>query len=272
MSEVKYPFSLEELREQQAKFNSRHDTGAKLTELPPAYAAKLNATQAEATQGLEEDVIIARALKAIARPQKAMPQVMDYQTAKRIVWKIGNGILEQCKRVWQVEKENKEAIENLVKYFINDPSGKYDTTKGLYIFGDVGRGKTFLFTVMKHFADAATITCKQFRVAHCGDIADKVLWAKDTTTSHLAEYQSGAWLFDDLGNEPGAIKTYGNEVQVMERLLIQRYAKFVNGFCLTHITSNDTPDELMKKYGTRLADRANEMFSFIFLKGESKRK
>jgi len=220
---------------------------------------------------MSKNANLARALKLIARPQKVMEQVMPYEMAKRIVWKMGNEILSQHGREWKIADEQKQVVENMVKYFINDPSCKYDLNRGIYIFGDVGRGKTFLLDLMKAFADAVPITAKRFRKAHCADIADRVLWAKDSTSSHLADYQSGGWLFDDLGNEPGAIKTYGNEYQVMERVLVQRYGKFTSGFCLTHITSNDTPDELEKKYGTRLADRAKEMFNFVFLKGDSNR-
>lgn len=272
-----YPHTVEQLREAQEKFNNRHATQittAEHSDAAKAYFERLNAETAKQPEDgkIKEDVVFDRAMNAIKRPQKQMRQVMEYEVAKRLVWKIGNAILEERGRKWEIEDCQKEIVESLVKYFINDPTGRLDNSKGLYLWGDVGRGKTFLFEVMKVFADAVPITAKRFRMVSCAEIADKLLWARGESGQQMSDYHQGGWMFDDLGNEPGAIKSYGNEVQVMERLLVARYSKFTNGLCLTHVTSNDTPDELLQKYGTRLSDRAKEMFNFVFLRGESKRK
>lgn len=257
--------SLEELRQSQERLNNRH--APSITEIPKAYAEKMNQHQ----QAVTADEIIQRAMNLVVRPSKALPQFMDYETAKHIVWKIGNGILEQTKKTWIVEESQKKIVEDLVKYFINDPSGRHELTKGIYMFGDVGRGKTFLFKVMQIFCQASNNQSRIFKFANCADISDRALWAKDGMNDVIASYCSEAWFFDDLGNEPSAIKSFGNEIQVMERILMQRYPKFVNGNCITHITSNDTPEDFKNKYGSRLADRANEMFNFVMLTGSSKR-
>lgn len=260
-----HPFSLEQLREQQGRIKERYQST--ITELPEEYARRLNEEP-----GTDVDAALDRALKLIARPQNQLPQIMQYDDAKFIVWKIGNSILEQSGKKWQVDEHSKPVIENLIKYFINDPSGVHDLSKGLYLFGDVGRGKTFLFRVMQVFCQAVPIPKRQFKTINCADIVDEMLFAKNNSETLARFVNNETWCFDDLGNEPGAVKSYGNEIQTMERILIQRYVKFVNGFCITHVTSNDTPEELEAKYGTRLSDRATEMFNFIFLQGESKRK
>lgn len=266
-----YPFSLEDLRKSQQRFANRHEKPkAEPTEAAKAYSEKL-AKSGEKEQKENEynvDSILNRAFRNIERPLKEVKPLMDYDAAKYIVWEIGNKILERDKRKWVVPKEQAETIEHIIRYFINDPKGKHDPQKGIYLFGDVGRGKTFLFDVMKVFCDAVPLTPKRFRIASCSEIADKLIWDKNENNRQMADYHNGIWMFDDLGNEPGAIKTFGNEVPVMERLLTARYQKFTNGICVTHVTSNDMPQELEKKYGTRLFDRANEMFNFVFLRGE----
>ena len=41
--------------------------------------------------------------------------------------------------------------------------------------------------------------------------------------------------------------------------------------CLTHVTTNLTPDQIESVYGDYIADRVNEMFNVIELKGLSRR-
>lgn len=277
-----YPQTLEQMRESQERRSRRFENGdSEPNEAMLAYTAKMKTVHDlhQEKERLEksgqviinEDVIVARAMKAIQRPQKQLPQIMDYEIAKRIVWKIGNAVLAERGRKWEIEDEQKEVIESLVRYFINDPEGRLDVNRGIYLWGNVGRGKTFLFEVMKAFADAVPITPKRFRIATCTEIADKLLWNKGETGDQMANYHHGSWMFDDLGNEPGAVKSYGNEVQVMERLLVARYQRFTDGLCITHVTSNDKPDEIEGKYGTRFYDRAKEMFNFVYLRGNTKR-
>lgn len=265
---INYPQTLEQLRNQQNKLKERFEP--KFTDLPEEYARKLNGEP-----GQEADIVsssLNRAFYNIHRPQKELNQVLSYDDAKVIVWEIGKGILEQSGKKWMVDKHSKPVIENIIRYFICDPAGEYDLSKGLYLFGDVGRGKTFLMRVMQVFCQAVPIEKRKFKTANCADIVDELLFLKDNAGLMDKYVNNDTWLFDDMGNEPGAVKSYGNEILPMERILIQRYVKFVNGFCITHVTSNDTPEELEAKYGTRLADRATEMFNFIFLQGESKRK
>ena len=258
--------TLEQLREGQKRFQDRNQ--ATITEISKEYSARL----ASENEPDNPEKILARALNMIDRPQKVLLQVMGYETARQIIWKVGNAILAQSGNAWQVDEQQASIIESLIRYFINDPSGRFELSKGICLFGDVGRGKTFLFKVIQVFCNASKIENRQFKFANCADISDRVLWAKENMAEVIAGYCDGAWFFDDLGNEPSAVKSYGNEIQVMERILMQRYPKFVNGFCITHVTTNDTPDELETKYGTRLADRAKEMFNFVKLPGESKRK
>lgn len=74
--------------------------------------------------------------------------------------------------------------------------------------------------------------------------------------------------FDELGRETIPAKYYGNEVNVMEQIFQLRYDMKVK----THVTTNLRPFQIEKYYGEHIYDRAIEMFNFIEVKGESRRK
>ena len=58
----------------------------------------------------------------------------------------------------------------------------------------------------------------------------------------------------------------------MERVLTQRYENFTEGKYLTYVTTNLLPEDLEEHYGSRLAERAKEMFNLIFVDGISRRR
>ncbi|MDR0575718.1 MAG: hypothetical protein LBG96_17145 [Tannerella sp.] len=77
-------------------------------------------------------------------------------------------------------------------------------------------------------------------------------------------------VIDDFGREPKQIMDFGNLKSPMIELLCERYD---NG-AWTHGVSNFTLETLSSEnqYGKMTGDRLKSMFSFIELKGESRRK
>lgn len=75
--------------------------------------------------------------------------------------------------------------------------------------------------------------------------------------------------FDELGREPCPAKYFGTEVNVMQYIFQCRY-EFRNE-CLTHVTTNFSPKEIQRMYGSYIADRINEMFNVIEMTGQSRR-
>lgn len=75
--------------------------------------------------------------------------------------------------------------------------------------------------------------------------------------------------FDELGREPLPAKYFGTELNVMQYILQCRYE--LRSECLTHLTTNLSLPELQQRYGGYIADRINEMFNVIELRGKSHR-
>lgn len=269
-SNVDYPKTVEQLREEQEKIKNRHKPQSSITEISPEYAAKLRGDVVS-----DEKQILLHADQLLHRPQKRIELAMPYDTARRIVWKICKAKSAIIGREFVVDENNKFVIQDLIKYFIGDETGNYNPSKGLLLFGKVGLGKTYLLSVMQTFVKAANIEHRKFGIKVCADIVDEV---EDTSKNApginaLNKYFSGKDMcFDDLGQEIAVLQRYGNTFSVMERILVKRYSNFVNGKCITHLTTNLTPEEIETVYGSRLADRCNEMFNFVFMDGESRRK
>lgn len=260
-----YPKTLEQLREEQEKIKSRHSSGDTFTEVTPEYAEKLKGDRRN-----DMDSILAKVDQLVKRPQKHTPHVMLYDDAKVIVWRICQLLSAQQNRKFEVDDDNKAIMQNITRYFIGDPACDWNLSKGLLLMGDVGLGKSYIMKVVRTFAEVAGIESRQFRLLVCSDIADRV---SEEGSGAMSEYFTGMDIcFDDFGQEQPAISRYGNQISVMERILTKRYNSQVNGRCITHLTTNLTPEEIEERYGTRLIDRFSEMFNFVFMTGESRRK
>jgi hypothetical protein len=169
-----------------------------------------------------------------------------------------------------VDDENREVVDLLCWYFANDAkfelNGTYSLRKGLFLFGGVGIGKTFLMTKFKQ-ANARHM----YRMVDCSDIAAKFakggedaieVYFKDSQLqeSNVFGHKSAGWCFDDLGIESDG-RYFGNQKNVMERVLEVRYRSNVP--IVTHLISNLNGQQLRERYGDRILDRMAEMFNLI---------
>ena len=72
---------------------------------------------------------------------------------------------------------------------------------------------------------------------------------------------------DDVGTEPASVKVWGNEVSPLVEILYSRYDKLL----YTVITSNLSDEDILPRYGVRIADRFREMFDFLSFDNKSYR-
>lgn len=187
-----------------------------------------------------------------------------------------------------IDGENAAAVNFLCLYFSGDTrfeSGTTSLTKGIFLVGPVGVGKTRL---MRFFMDNPH---QSFGMPSCTDIENK--WtnngAKEPFTINdigIIEYYSSVQkapksdpylhefrgiCFDDLGTRDNPVqKRYGEEKNVMQEIILNRYRSVP--FNQTHFTSNLGADGTEQKYGTRIRDRIREMCNVIEIGGKSRRK
>lgn len=73
---------------------------------------------------------------------------------------------------------------------------------------------------------------------------------------------------DEVGKEP-RVKYFGSEMDVIQYVFQTRYDN--RRMCKTFVTTNMLPSEIQLTYGEYIADRINEMFNVIEIKGKSRR-
>ena len=264
-------FSAEELKTSEERYKSKRKSTETIT-TPQTAEGREHMRKLKTGKGNAFDKILASIDKATERPQKKLVQKIDFEAARVLIGRICKRRAEILGRSFEVRDANKEKFREITRYFINDPNGKLDTNKGILLIGDVGNGKTF---VMDSFAVlAARIGTKSFKVTVCNEIIDELLEAQSNKSKKvdIKRYFEYDRCFDDIGDEETSFKYFGNEIRPMDRILTQRYRKYINGYCLTHGTTNLNAAELEKKYGKRVYDRMKEMFNVILWEGESFRK
>lgn len=169
---------------------------------------------------------------------------------------------------FEVDSSNKEILNEL--FFYVHGEGKLDPNKGIWLYGDVGTGKS---TLMKILGEYQRIYDKGFKCVNCAMLAAQF------STHGIAALNESTWnegaygslpverAFDELGRETIPAKYFGNELNIMQHVIQIRYDLKLK----THVTTNIDPGIIEKMYGTHIHDRCFEIFNFIEMKGESRR-
>jgi len=168
---------------------------------------------------------------------------------------------------FHVHESDREIIQQLAIYFAKDEEMalQYGISfrKGILLNGPVGCGKTTIMSLFRWF-----ITKEQrYAIKSCQDISSQFIEQghsiirKYGRISFEQDCQNN-YCFDDLGTED-TIKHYGNECNVMEKILSLRYDSFISYNIITHVTTNLTSSEIEEFYGTRIRSRMREMFNLI---------
>lgn len=185
---------------------------------------------------------------------------------------------ESYKTKWIETDENQRLVKLFAQYFTNDSRFEsenegYSFKKGLLLYGGIGIGKTSIFQVFirNQLASYRIVSCREISNGYANNAA-KGFKGTDFLADYIEEieptvnnpFKQDAWgiCFDDLGTET-AKKTFGNEVNVMEEILLSRYDRKNFLANKTHITTNLSADEIEEYYGARVRSRMREMFNFI---------
>jgi len=155
-----------------------------------------------------------------------------------------------------IDQDNDQMIENLILYFIGDPLFPGDLSKGLLMVGGLGTGKTTLFKIFREILTGLQIKDWNLRVVKCTEVVEA--W-EHTGWEGVAKYKTGAWCFDDLGEENLEANHYGSRYNVMAKILSDRYERWQDEGQITHISTNYIPSLLESKYGERVMDRIAHM-------------
>lgn len=180
-------------------------------------------------------------------------------------------------------EETKIVFKALCYYFTGDAEFEtmgenWKLNKGLCLMGNVGTGKT---TLMRMFSrnkrqSYQVLSCRKIAGEYAENGHEILHKYSSVVTNYINDYKyflqkNLGFCFDDLGTESNK-KNYGNTVNVMEEILLNRYDNRQFGWNFTHITTNLTADQIEETYGSRVRSRMREMFNIIELTGGDLRK
>jgi hypothetical protein len=178
-----------------------------------------------------------------------------------------------------LDESNREIFHKLCLYFAGDErcETEYDMSlrKGVMLVGPVGCGKT---TLLRAFTSNSF---NSFCEVSCRRVTDDYSMPKTGGAEAIAYYSNWksafpenfygidkiGFLFDDLGTER-VKKHYGNEINVMEEIIQNRYDN-LNLRGKTHLTTNLSADDIEDLYGSRVRSRLREMCNYIAFDSEA---
>lgn len=204
------------------------------------------------------------------------PKKKDLVTAEELLQDVID-ICEEDGKPLVIDDENRHVVELLSWYFAGDErftAAGYSLDKGIMLYGAVGIGKTHL---MRQFT---SMQRKPFRMVDCTDIvAEHKKRGDDGIEKYYKDcpihernywgHTERGWCFDDLGTESDS-KYYGNQTNVMERIIEMRYKSRVP--VTTHIITNLNADHIQERYGLRVRERLREMVNAIHFKATVSRR
>ena len=223
------------------------------------------------------DKAIERNNNAVAPSRFYLPY--DCELVKKML-----GVKYKTEVLSRIQSENykqldAELVQNIgdVAKWLCDPQKR----PGLLLFGKVGTGKTTLLRAI-----CATINEICERDTYENGLREKTLddfrcisivKAKGIINDYINPQSRPRYelmtkvslmAIDELGVEPMESKSYGNVSEPLIDLFCERYDRQL----LTIVSTNLGNAEIRQRYGTRLADRFNEMFATIPFNGQSFRK
>ena len=153
-----------------------------------------------------------------------------------------------------------------------------DYSKGLWLFGPLGTGKT---TLLKGFRKYMASARNRHMIEREDDyrLGSWYASASEIANRYASKGQSGILDFcsannniiiDELGREPIPANNFGTKLNVIQHIMQMRYDN--RRMSVTHVTTNMEPGDVAKYYGSYVADRCIEMFNFINLTGTSLRR
>lgn len=152
-------------------------------------------------------------------------------------------------------------IQKVVEWMTGSP-----VRSGLIFQGTIGSGKTTLTYAMyglyKQLASPVIYTTAY-------DLHTQFKHYLEKEDSRYEEILKAKYLFlDELGSEPERCQSYGTDYTPVQNLISSRYDRKLP----TVVTTNLADDKVLDRYGPRMMDRINEMFSILRFKGDSYRK
>lgn len=201
------------------------------------------------------------------------PVELTYDEAKKAIWKQMKGVLDRKKLEFYIDEQNKPLLNDMIKVLIDDLTGDMNPTKGVYLYGDNSRGKTWIMTQLMLMVRYAIDSCK-FNNVHDRPMMisyKKTIMMrarKEGNIAFISEIFKGKKLIfiDDFGyGMDSELVLYGQKENMIVHLVDILHNEYLDGAKI-FFTSNWMLDSykeenvtILKTYGKGTHDRIVEM-------------
>lgn len=166
-----------------------------------------------------------------------------------------------------VDDNNKRAVAGIFDWCIRDVNGELDPRKGLWIYGNIGTGKSTLMKAVIQFVS-------EYWLCDCGEkISPK--WIDAPTfcgkyaTDGFTVFNSIPMGIDEVGTEIAPTNYVGNKLNVIAHLVNVLYNSRNDIPCI--VTTNKNLNDTLETYGERAIDRIGQLFNIVEIKGATRR-
>lgn len=168
-------------------------------------------------------------------------------------------------------EEDYETIYKLLVYFYQDVKQAEKLNiklhKGILLTGPIGCGKTTLMSLLRYIysPEKQYIMLPTRKIAYeFAEEGFKIInkYSTQSFKSSGSELLPKTYCFDDLGVE-SSIQHFGNKLNIMAEILLNRYDLFIAHQMQTHFTTNLSASEIEDIYGNRVRSRLREMINVL---------
>jgi DNA replication protein DnaC len=275
-----YP-SVEEMRKNEERYKKRFET--QITQLTEDYAAKLNAPEKEETKVETIGKAINYIWQSINKNKIGAPEEVNYTLVRRVFWdalkiKIaserGLNKIDALGLTPDISGNLPTVLPNLINWLIQSKNGDYPINKGLWIWGDLGTGKTTIIQTAAHtmafFWHRYGWEQGRFKVV---SMDEKILELySENKTDWIKKMATGFIAIDELREDHLTFKLYGNNIPLIANILTARYNLWQREGTRTIVTTNISPARLATVLNDpRAYDRVKQMFHTVEIQGKNKR-
>ena len=177
-------------------------------------------------------------------------------------------------------QEDRHVLLQLYAYFSKDAGlcefYSIQQSKGLFLSGPTGVGKTVLMKLVRHFYNQTS----RYRIVACPQVSMEFMERGSNVMMYYGRNYvdfidqnalTQSYCFDDLGTED-EVRHYGSVTNVLGQIILMRYELFQSRKVMTHFTSNLTSEQIGNHYGERVRSRLREMCNWIEYSPESRDK
>lgn len=216
-------------------------------------------------------------IRSVGQKLEKLRQMVDIRAEQRVLWNI----LLKIEPRFDKKNYDVKILYSILGWVWRIDSWnvlKLDYSKGLFLYGDIGRGKSMTLMLLRDYLKDVRTRYKEYCKSEyrfgtewmsASMIANR--YAADGLPGLDKLLKHDCCLFvDELGREPNPASNYGTKMNVLQFLMQIRYDNRYS--CVTHATTNLPLCEIETVYGKYIADRYLEMFNFIEFKGKSLRR